>query len=144
MPPDHTPEPQDCRLLSDVLKHIGDRWTILVVRLLGEGPMRFNAIRRTAQGISQRMLTLTLRGLERDGLIDRTARATQPQTVDYALTERGRSLMGPLAALAGWADGHRQEIRRSRDAFDALQASDGEAAAPDAAHGIHRIADRRR
>ena len=137
-------EPQDCRLLSEVLGRIGDRWTILVASLLGTGPMRFNQIRRTLRGISQRMLTLTLRALERDGLVARTAYPTRPPAVDYALTERGRTLLAPLTVLANWAREHRADIERSRDAFDNVQVADDDASASLGAHGVHRLIDRTR
>ena len=80
--------PSDCRAVSDVLARIGDKWSVLVVTRLGNGPLRFNELRRAIGGISQRMLTLTLRGLERDGLITRTVYPTIPPRVDYALTAR--------------------------------------------------------
>lgn len=132
---------EDCRALTDVLKRIGDRWTILVVGLLGRQPMRFNELRRAVVGITQRMLTLTLRGLERDGLIVRTPLATSPPSVEYALTDRGRSLLVPLMALAQWGNVHREDIERSRLDYDTAQAA-LDAADPPA--GIHRIADARR
>jgi DNA-binding HxlR family transcriptional regulator len=114
--------PEDCRALSDVLGRIGDRWTILIVGLLGAGPKRFNEIRRTIDGISQRMLTLTLRALERDGLVIRTQYPTNPPAVEYALTKRGKSLLGPLTTLAEWGRDHRVEIEQSRVVFDQEQA----------------------
>ena len=81
--------------MSDVLERVGDKWTVLVVVTLGEGPKRFNELRRAIASISQRMLTLTLRGLERDGLVTRTVFATIPPRVDYELTELGQSLLAP-------------------------------------------------
>src|SRR6266496_1828591 len=90
---------RDCRALGDVLSRLGDKWTVFVVGLLSKGPMRFNEIRRTIGGISQRMLTLTLRGLERDGLVTRTVYATIPPRVDYELTDLGRGLANPVQAL---------------------------------------------
>src|SRR6266513_1369681 len=95
--------PEDCRAVSEVLDRIGDKWSVLVVAMLGDGPKRFNELRRAIASISQRMLTLTLRGLERDGLVTRTMFATIPPRVDYALTELGRSLLVPVSALALWA-----------------------------------------
>ena len=109
---------EDCRPLSEILGRIGDRWTILVVAAVGGGPRRFNRIRRAIVGISQRMLTLTLRALERDGLVVRRRYPTNPPAVEYALTERGRSLLAPLVALANWGRAHRAGIERSRSAFD--------------------------
>ena len=88
--PDHASE--DCRDLSSILARVGDKWTVLIVALLGDGPKRFNEIKRMVGGISQRMLTLTLRGLERDGIVKRTIFATIPPRVEYELTELGRSL----------------------------------------------------
>ena len=92
MKPRHTHLPTDCRAISDVLARIGDKWSVLVVTRLGDKPMRFNELRRSIGGISQRMLTLTLRGLERDGLVTRTVFPTIPPRVDYALTQLGRDL----------------------------------------------------
>jgi DNA-binding HxlR family transcriptional regulator len=111
--------PEDCRAVSEVLGRVGDKWTVLVVVTLGEGPKRFNALRRAIASISQRMLTLTLRGLERDGLVTRTIHATVPPRVDYALTELGRSLLVPVAGLGAWARRNRAAIERARLAFDA-------------------------
>ncbi|MGK9165157.1 helix-turn-helix transcriptional regulator [Inquilinus limosus] len=91
----------------------------MVVALLSDGPMRFNEIRRTIGGISQRMLTLTLRGLERDGLVTRTVFPTIPPRVDYELTELGRTLIEPLKALFAWATTHHPTIEAARQVFDA-------------------------
>jgi DNA-binding HxlR family transcriptional regulator len=110
--------PSDCRAISDVLSRIGDKWSVLVVSRLGEGPLRFNELRRSIGGISQRMLTLTLRGLERDGLITRTAFPTIPPRVDYALTPLGRDLLVPVSALGAWAVRNQPKIARARDEFD--------------------------
>jgi DNA-binding HxlR family transcriptional regulator len=108
----------DCRAVSSVLARVGDKWSVLVIMLLGDGPRRFNEIKRMVGGISQRMLTLTLRGLERDGLVTRTVFPTVPPRVDYALTELGRSLCGPVAALGLWARAHQLDIARARESFD--------------------------
>src|ERR1700690_3130020 len=94
--------PEDCRAVSEVLARVGDKWTVLVVTVLGEGPKRFNELRRALGSISQRMLTLTLRGLERDGLVTRTVFATTPPRVDYELTRLGHTLLKPLVQLANW------------------------------------------
>ena len=94
---------KDCRATSETLGRIGDKWTVLVVELLAGGPMRFNELRHTIKNISQRMLTLTLRGLERDGLVTRTVYPTIPPRVDYELTKLGRTLRDPLMAVADWA-----------------------------------------
>lgn len=111
----------ECKLVSETLARIGDKWTVLVVELLceGQGSMRFNEIRRAIGGISQRMLTLTLRGLERDGLVTRTVHPTIPPRVDYALTELGRTLRKPLVAVAEWARANRPAIDAARKVFDA-------------------------
>jgi DNA-binding HxlR family transcriptional regulator len=114
----HEPE-EDCRAISETLGRIGDKWTVLVVELLADGPMRFNELRRTIQNISQRMLTLTLRGLERDGLVTRTVYPTIPPRVDYELTRLGRTLREPLVAVADWARKNRPAIVEARKVFDA-------------------------
>ena len=112
-------EPGDCRAISETLARIGDKWTVLVVELLRDGPMRFNELRRTIDSISQRMLTLTLRGLERDGLVTRTLYPTIPPRVEYELTTLGRTLREPLGAIAQWARTHRPAIDRAQKLFDA-------------------------
>ena len=117
--PDDQQEHGDCRAISETLARIGDKWTVLVVELLRDGPMRFNEMRRTIDGISQRMLTLTLRGLERDGLVTRTQYPTIPPRVEYELTTLGRTLRGPLGAIAEWARTHRPAIERAQKLFDA-------------------------
>jgi len=109
----------DCRALGDVLARVGDKWTVFVVGLLASGPMRFNEMRRTIGGISQRMLTLTLRGLERDGLVTRTVHSTVPPRVEYALTALGCTLIEPLVALADWARAHQGPVEKARARFDA-------------------------
>jgi DNA-binding HxlR family transcriptional regulator len=111
--------PEDCRAVSEVLARVGDKWTVLVVGVLGDGPRRFNEIRRSLGSISQRMLTLTLRGLERDGLVTRTAYATIPPRVDYELTRLGRSLLEPVNGLGRWARQNRAAIQAARLRFDA-------------------------
>jgi DNA-binding HxlR family transcriptional regulator len=111
-----------CTLLSETLARIGDKWTVLVVEQLsamGRSPMRFNELRRSIDGISQRMLTLTLRALERDGLVTRTVHPTVPPRVDYELTDLGRSLRRPLVAVAEWARANRAAIAEARKTFDA-------------------------
>src|SRR5256886_15379523 len=110
---------EDCRAVSEVLARVGDKWTVLVVSALGEGPKRFNELRRALGSISQRMLTLTLRGLERDGLVTRTAFPTIPPRVDYALTKLGHSLLEPVSSLALWARQNRSGIAAARQRFDA-------------------------
>jgi DNA-binding HxlR family transcriptional regulator len=108
-----------CRKVSAILSRVGDKWTVLVVMLLGGGPRRFNDIKRQVDGISQRMLTLTLRGLERDGLVRRTVTPTIPPRVDYELTPAGFSLLDPVQALGAWAQAHIETIEAARSAFDA-------------------------
>jgi DNA-binding HxlR family transcriptional regulator len=115
--------PDGCRAVSDVLDRIGDKWSVLVVVMLGDGPKRFNELRRSIASISQRMLTLTLRGLERDGLVTRTVFPTIPPRVDYELTELGRSLLQPVGALGDWARRNHANIVAARQKFDARERS---------------------
>ena len=114
-------EAGECTMVSETLARIGDKWTVLVVELLceGRGPVRFNEIRRAIHGISQRMLTLTLRSLERDGLVTRTVHPTVPPRVDYELTKLGRSLRVPLVAVAEWVRANGTAIHAARQVFDA-------------------------
>jgi DNA-binding HxlR family transcriptional regulator len=105
-------------VVADILARIGDKWTVLVVAALSGGPQRFNELRRKIDGVSQRMLTLTLRGLERDGLVTRTVFPTIPPRVDYELTELGRTLIGPLSGIGAWANAHAEAIGAARTAFD--------------------------
>jgi DNA-binding HxlR family transcriptional regulator len=114
--PNHASE--DCRNLSSILARVGDKWSVLIVVLLGEGPKRFNEIKRMVGGITQRMLTFTLRGLERDGLVTRTVFPTTPQRVDYELTKLGSSLWKAVEPLGTWARAHVSEILASREQFD--------------------------
>jgi DNA-binding HxlR family transcriptional regulator len=114
--PDHKSE--DCRAISSVLARVGDKWSVLIIVLLGDGPKRFNEIKRAVGGISQRMLTLTLRGLERDGLVTRTQFPTIPPRVDYELTDLGRSLLSAVEPLGVWARGHVGHITKARAGFD--------------------------
>jgi len=123
--PTHTHLPADCRAISEVLARIGDKWSVLVVTRLGEQAMRFNELRRSIGGISQRMLTLTLRGLERDGLVTRTVFPTIPPRVDYALTPLGRDLLEPVSALGAWATRNQVKIARAREQFDGNCAASG-------------------
>jgi DNA-binding HxlR family transcriptional regulator len=105
-----------------VLDRIGDKWSTLIIVTLAEGPLRFGQLRRTIPDISQRMLTQTLRDLQRDGLISRHVFPTQPPSVEYRLTEMGRSLLEPLAGLVRWADTHYSAIRGARYEYDQLAA----------------------
>jgi DNA-binding HxlR family transcriptional regulator len=109
---------QECRALGQILDRVGDKWTIMVVGILSKGPCRFNALMREIGGVSHRMLTLTLRSLERDGLVSRTAYATIPPKVEYALTDTGRSLIEPLRVLSNWAIEHRPTIEKARAEFN--------------------------
>jgi DNA-binding HxlR family transcriptional regulator len=111
-------ENSDCRGVASILARVGDKWSVFVIMLLGGGPRRFNEIKRMVGGISQRMLTLTLRGLERDGLVTRTVFPTIPPRVDYELTDLGRGLSQPVQALGMWAADHRTEIEDARARFD--------------------------
>jgi DNA-binding HxlR family transcriptional regulator len=104
--------------LREVLDRIGDKWSVIVVVLLSDGPRRFTELLRSIDGISQRMLTVTLRSLERDGLVLRTVHPTVPPKVEYELTATGRALREPLAVLVRWAEEHRAGIARSRAAYD--------------------------
>jgi DNA-binding HxlR family transcriptional regulator len=122
MKPSQVHLPADCRAISDVLSRVGDKWSVLVVTRLGGGPMRFNELRRSIGGISQRMLTLTLRGLERDGLITRTVFPTIPPRVDYELTALGRDLLDPVSALGAWAIRNQPKIVHARQLFDVMHA----------------------
>ena len=113
-------EPEDCRAVSEVLSRVGDKWTVLVVWTLGDSPKRFNELRKALGSISQRMLTLTLRALERDGLVTRTVFPTIPPRVDYELTRLGRSLLDPVSELGLWARKNRTAIQDARTRFDAV------------------------
>ena len=121
-PTEHRSE--QCMRVSEVLARVGDKWSILVIGTLGGGPRRFNELKRDVDGISQRMLTLTVRGLERDGLITRTVTPSIPPRVDYALTELGRSLLEPVKALGAWAVENRTIVDAARHSFDAEKAAE--------------------
>lgn len=105
--------------MSDILQRVGDKWTVLVVGKLGDGPMRFNELRSSVGGISQKMLTTTLRGLERDGFVTRTVFPVIPPRVDYALTDLGRELLEPVYALGEWARKNTSRVNAARARFDA-------------------------
>jgi DNA-binding HxlR family transcriptional regulator len=119
--PGNLHEPGDCRAISAVLSRVGDKWTVLVVSSLGGGPKRFNELRKALGSISQRMLTLTLRALERDGLVTRTVFPTVPPRVDYELTRLGRSLLEPVNGLSAWARANRVAMEAARQKFDATE-----------------------
>jgi DNA-binding HxlR family transcriptional regulator len=107
-----------CRTISTLLSRIGDKWTVHVVQTLGDGSRRFNELRREIPSVSQRMLTLTLRNLERDGLVKRTVTPTIPPRVDYELTELGQSLQKPICGLANWATENVEAIHEAQARFD--------------------------
>jgi DNA-binding HxlR family transcriptional regulator len=108
-----------CREVADTLARIGDKWTVMVVAALSMGePLRYNEISRKVDGISQRMLTLTLKGLEQDGFVSRTMYPTIPPRVDYELTDLGKKLVIPLRALYAWAEEYRPAILAAREEFD--------------------------
>ena len=107
-----------CKNVAPVLNRVGDKWSMLIVMILSSGPKRFSELKRAIDGISQRMLTLSLRGLERDGLVTRTVTPTIPPRVDYELTELGVSLREPVKALGDWAIEHIACIRAAQDKFD--------------------------
>ncbi|HTL37331.1 MAG TPA: helix-turn-helix domain-containing protein [Kofleriaceae bacterium] len=104
--------------MREVLNRVGDKWSVQIVDLLGEGAMRFSDLRRAIEGISQRMLTLTLRGLERDGIITRTVFPEIPPRVEYELTKLGKTLLEPIQGLAEWAEKNRTSIQDAREKFD--------------------------
>jgi DNA-binding HxlR family transcriptional regulator len=107
-----------CAGMADILNRIGDKWSVMVVGFLARKTMRFNELRHAIGGISQRMLTLTLRNLERDGLVTRTVYPEIPPRVEYALTDLGRTLIEPLDALWNWAAAHQDEVKAARASYD--------------------------
>lgn len=117
----HHPASEDCRTLASIIGRAGDKWSVLIVVLLGHGPKRFNEIKRSVPGISQRMLTFTVRGLERDGLLTRTVYPTTPPRVDYELTPLGSTLWCALEPFSNWARKNMNEIVAARAAFDAKE-----------------------
>jgi len=115
-----TPGPgNDCRMVREILDLVGDKWSLYIIASLKDGAVRFNELRRRIDGISQRMLTITLRGLERDGLVKRTLFPTIPPRVEYELTDVGRSLLEPVMALTLWANANQLNIQRARAHYDA-------------------------
>ena len=114
----HPHNTEDCRAVSEILQRVGDKWTVLVVGKLGGGPMRFNELRAAVGGISQKMLTTTLRGLERDGFVTREVFPTIPPRVDYELTELGHELLVPVGALGEWARKNTARVQAARAKFD--------------------------
>lgn len=111
-------EHPDCRAITTTLQLVGDKWTVLVVSELGEGTKRFNELRRAIEGISQKMLTTTLRQLEREGFVTRTVFPTIPPRVDYELTELGRDLLNPVVALIEWAQANRERMAAARKLYE--------------------------
>ncbi|TXR51138.1 winged helix-turn-helix transcriptional regulator [Phyllobacterium endophyticum] len=107
--------------MREVLDIVGDSWSLLTLINLQSGPRRFNVLRRMIEGISQRMLTVTLRSLERDGLVSRSVKPTSPPEVTYALTDIGHSIAVPVGALGEWAVANRNHLRSARKAFDAAK-----------------------
>ncbi len=107
-----------CATIREVLARVGDKWSVFVISLLGERTMRFTELQQSIEAVSQRMLTLTLRQLERDGLVKRVVYPVVPPRVEYSLTELGRTLLPPVVALAEWAQMHRVDIDAARAAYD--------------------------
>jgi DNA-binding HxlR family transcriptional regulator len=116
MSPRHTNE--TCLAVREVLDRIGDKWSVQIVGRLGDGPKRFGELRREIEAISQRMLTHTLKALERDGLVSRTVHPTVPPSVEYALTPLGQNLLVPIRGLAEWASKNRGAMQRARERYD--------------------------
>ncbi len=112
------PPPSQCRA-RDILDRIGDKWSLYVIAYLGQGSARFTELRRNIEGISQRMLTVTLRGLERDGMITRTVRQVMPPHVEYALSPMGETLFAATQTFINWSDDHVAQIEAARIAYDA-------------------------
>lgn len=129
MKPGHFQETSACRTVNDILARVGDKWTVLVVSYLGNGPMRFNVLRKTVNGISQKMLTTTLRNLERDGFVTRTVFPTIPPKVEYALTDMGRDLLRPVQALGEWAVANEANVMMARARFDMAASGNSQAEA---------------
>jgi len=113
----------ECTFTREILTLVGDKWSVLAIVVLGDETKRFSELKRAIEGISQRMLTLTLRGLEQDGLVKRTMFPTIPPKVEYALTSLGRTLLEPVSALAIWAQKHRADIQHAREAYERATAA---------------------
>lgn len=124
MPLTDTSQQSNCSAMSDVLNRIGDKWSVMVVGMMGRnGTLRFNELKRLINGVSQRMLTLTLRNLERDGLVTRTIYPEVPPRVEYSLTELGKTLQGPIAALWDWSAENHEAIVEARSIYDARESA---------------------
>ncbi|TYK64646.1 winged helix-turn-helix transcriptional regulator [Colwellia echini] len=111
----------DCLEINKILARIGEKWTILIILLLAYEPKRFNEIKKAINGISQRMLTVSLKSLERDGLLKRTVYEIMPPHVEYELTPLGQSLTQPINELVSWTRGHLSELKTARDNYDEQQ-----------------------
>jgi DNA-binding HxlR family transcriptional regulator len=120
-PSKHKLPEQDCLGVRRLLDRIGDKWSLYIIGTLQAGPMRFNEIRRHIEGISQRMLTLTLRELERNGLVTRTVYPTKPPSVEYALTDLGSTLLEPVMGLVTWVQRSQSTIEQARVKYDKAQ-----------------------
>lgn len=139
---------QDCQGVSQMLARVGEKWSMLIVMLLRDGPRRFNDIKRNTGGISQQMLTRALRGLERDGIVTRTVFPTTPPQVEYRLTTLGRSMSEPVLAFGEWVRAHLAEFDAARRRFDErngeaeqtaeLRNNDEDAASSEAARKLGR------
>ena len=114
----HSPGRRECQTITGILARVGDKWTVLVVMTLRERPHRFNELKRAVEGISQQMLTRTVKALERDGLVARTVHPTVPPQVEYRLTDLGHSLSEPVMQLGAWAAGNLPAIHANRDRYD--------------------------
>lgn len=119
----HEGDPAVCGAISDLLARIGDKWSLLIVSTLGEGPLRFNELRRDVADISQKMLSSTLKVLERDGLVSRAVIPSVPPQVEYSLTDLGCELLSPVSALAQWTAANTPRILAARAAYDSRTGS---------------------
>ncbi|MET0527026.1 MAG: helix-turn-helix domain-containing protein [Microvirga sp.] len=124
MKPSATYLPGQCQLVNDVIGLVGDKWSVLIIVILGGGRKRFTEIRRSVDGISQKMLTVTLRGLERDGYVTRTVYPEIPPKVEYELTDLGRDLLLPLRELGSWALANHDRVTQARAAYDGRSVQD--------------------
>ncbi|MAY63716.1 MAG: transcriptional regulator [Rhizobiales bacterium] len=118
MKPTHSPFDSPCKTVTDIISLIGDKWSVLVIKSLGDGRLRFTEIKRSIDGVSQKMLTTTLRGLERDGYISRTVYPTVPMRVEYELTDLGVDLLEPISALGQWAVDNHHRVVSARRRYD--------------------------
>ncbi len=112
---------ETCRLVGDILGHVGDKWSVLIIALLRERSWRYSELEREIGTVSKKMLTTTLRNLERDGFVDRKVTPSIPPRVDYALTDLGREVMEPLDVLARWALDNNQRVTAARTRYDAAK-----------------------